>query len=447
MTTALLANSLPCSYCGVRGCRITDPHVRLHELQRIVNQDPSQFRAVVTGRRWGKTTLDKAEVVEEFGTDGLIWYLAPTYDMARDLMWEPMKALVPRAWLVSEPNETRMEMETIWGCRFGCKSVEHPDRLRGRGPRKVICDEFQDWKNGQQTLEEVIMPSLLTTNGRLLITGTPKSFNHLHVVYEKGQRKVPGWASWQFRTIDAPHIQKPEMQAFIQAMRAEMDPRAFRQEFEASFEALAGRAYYTFNRKDHVVTLDLEPSLPVCIGFDFNINPATAVIWQFRHQDVRVWREVFITHAGGEATRASAQAAKQIIEAAGFKGQIRLYGDPAGTAGKTTGPSDHAVVKEVFPTATWCIARSAPHVRDRVAAVNARCETMDGRQHMQIDPSCRKLIADLEQVVFLDTGELDKKTNPALTHISDALGYGIHREFPVVKPIVPVGSAFVERWL
>jgi hypothetical protein len=424
-----------------------DVTLKLHAGQKTVRRSRAQFRVCVTGRRWGKTTLDKAEAMVEFGTPGLVWFLAPTYDMARDLMWEPIRALTPRSWLSREPNETRMELDTLWGCRFACKSVEHPDRLRGRGPRKIIGDEFQDWKDGQRTWEEVLMPSLLTTNGRALLTGTPKSFNHLHAAYDKGQRGVPGWASWQFRTIDAPHIQAPEMQAFLAQMRAEMDQRAYRQEFEASFEALAGRAYYAFQRTAHAATsVFLERSLPVNLSFDFNINPATAVIGQGRGLDAWVWREVYLSHAGGEATRAAAMRVKQLLAEVGWDGPMRIYGDPAGTSAKTTGPSDHAVLREVFPTATWCIPRSHPHVKDRVAAVNARCETMDGARHLRIDPTCVHLIADMEQVIFKDNGDLDKG-NPALTHVSDALGYWIHQEFPLVEPTVTFGRVRLEQFL
>jgi hypothetical protein len=84
-------------------------------------------------------------------------------------------------------------------------------------------------------------------------------------------------------------------------------------------------------------------------------------------------------------------------------------------------------------------------VRDRVAAVNARCETMDGRHHFTLDPSCKRLQSDLEQVTFADNGDLDKKTNPLLTHISDALGYWVERDFPLYRREV-IGLAR-SRWL
>jgi len=35
--------------------------------------------------------------------------------------------------------------------------------------------------------------------------------------------------------------------------------------------------------------------------------------------------------------------------------------------------------------------------------------------------------------VFADNGDLDKASNPALTHLSDALGYGVAREWPPAK--------------
>lgn len=416
----------------------------LHPGQAAVFDSPASYRVLVSGRRWGKTELCKAETLREMGTPGTLWYIAPTYDMARDLMWEPLKALVPRHWLAREPNETRMEMLTHWGCRIGCKSAEHPDRLRGRGLRKAIMDEFQDWRDGMGVWETVIQPMLLTTQGTALFTGTPKHFNHLYELYARGQStdaRWASWASWQYRTQDAPHIP----QALLTEMKQQMDARAYRQEFEASFEALSGRAYYAFSRATHVRPVQLEPSVPVCISFDFNLNPATAVIGQRVGQELRVWREVWVAHAGGEATRAAAMAVQQHLQAAGWTGPIYGYGDPAGRAGKTTGPSDHAVLAQVFPRASWRIPKAAPHVRDRIQAVNSKCETTDGRQWLTVDPACQHLIGDLEQVVFNDAGDLDKRSNPALTHISDALGYWVHQEFPpVIRGGVGVGFS---SWL
>ena len=55
---------------------------------------------------------------------------------------------------------------------------------------------------------------------------------------------------------------------------------------------------------------------------------------------------------------------------------------------------------------------------------------------MVIDPRCKELIKDLEQVALKEgTRELDK-SNKDLTHMTDALGYMVDYEFPVRKPVV-----------
>lgn len=429
------------------GLATDDPLVlTVNRLQAGIIQSPARFRVAVCGRRFGKTTLEKAEAAKELGTPGRVWYIAPTYDMARELMWEPLRALLPSAWLAST-NETRMELDTLWGCRFACKSADQPDRLRGRGVRRLLCDEFQDWKDAKTTWEEVLMPTLLDSDGGALIVGTPKPGAYLYDLWMKGNAGEAGWQSWQYRTIDAPHISgSPSRVALLEQLRGEMDPRSYRQEFEASFEALAGRVYYAFHRASDVRPVTLDPALPVCLAFDFNVNPASCVIGQQHGTAVRVWREVRITDAGGEATKATADRAKAWLAEARYTGPIQIYGDATGRAAKTTGPSDHQVLRDTFRGASWRIPTAQPHVKDRIAAVNARCLTEDGKRHLTVDPSCVGLIKDLEQVTFLN-GEIDKKTNPALTHLSDAFGYWIVREFPVVKRGPLVAAEWREEWL
>jgi hypothetical protein len=417
----------------------------LHEGgQSAIYADPSRFKVLAAGRRWGKTELALACLLTScLTTTGVYRYIAPTQKLARKTLWRrKLKRVLDPSWLSKSPNETNLEVWFKTGSILEVLGADDPDMLRGEGVSGVVLDEYADM--AEETWPEAVRPSLADMRGWALFIGTPKSFNHFHEVFLRGHDAAhPLWASWQFKSTDNPLLDPGE----IDEARRTTDPRTFRQEWEASFEALKGRAYYTFDRTVHVQTVALEPALPVCIGFDFNINPSTAVIWQYHGQDVSVWREVFITHAGGEATLAAATAAQRLLIDAGYHGPVRLYGDPSGKSGKTTGPSDHAVIKSVFPAATWCVSLSAPHVRDRVAAVNARLQTTDGQSHMRIDPFNRRLISDLEQVIYLDNGELDKKTNPMLTHISDALGYGIHREFPLVKPAITVGSVRSEYWL
>jgi len=416
----------------------------LHKGQAAVHRSPARYKTMVAGRRTGKTYLSKVRLIAgALKKPGRYWYIAPTRIMAKDILWAELKSAVHPSWLAGDPMETELRLVLKGGGEIQLHGAEDPDKLRGRKLSGVVFDEFADVKLEAWT--EAIRPALADGKGWADFIGTPKSYNHLYDAFLRGQstaEKDQDWASWQFKTIDNPFIDPTE----IEAARRDMDERTFRQEFEASFEAMAGRIYYAFERSKDVNTVTLDPHLPVRVSFDFNVNPATAVIGQQHRDEVRAWREVWVTHAGGEATRASAMKARQLLDSVGWQGEIRLYADASGASAKTTGPSDHAAVREVFPAASWHVPRANPHVRDRYAAVNSRFQTSDGKRHAVIDPSCIKLIADLEQVVFDDKGVEDQKSNPMLTHISSAFGYWIHREFPPVS-VATAGAASFEHLL
>jgi hypothetical protein len=412
--------------------------------QADVYADPARFKVVAAGRRWGKTELALAQLLTAcLRTNGVYRYIAPTQILARKTLWRrKLKRVLDPSWLAKDPNETNLEVWFKTGALLEVLGADDPDRLRGEGVSGAVLDEYADMH--EETWPEAVRPSLADMRGWALFIGTPKSFNHFHAVYERGHStEHPTWKAWQFKSLDNPLLDPDE----INEARRTTDPRTFRQEWEASFEALKGRAYYAFQRTPHVAPVELLRGVPVALSFDFNVHPATGTIGQAHGDEPWFWREVWIEHAGGEATRAAAQEAARLLNEARWDGEIRIYGDPSGKSPKTTGPSDHAVLKEVFPRATWCIPNGAPHVKDRVAAVNARCQTMDGQHHLRVDPSCERLIADFQQVTFLSNGDLDKKTNEMLTHISDAAGYWIHREFPVVKPTVSFGRIRLEQFL
>ena len=58
--------------------------------------------------------------------------------------------------------------------------------------------------------------------------------------------------------------------------------------------------------------------------------------------------------------------------------------------------------------------------------------------NMVIDPKCKGLIRDLEQVVNKEgTRDIDKTTNKELTHLSDALGYYVDfSKHSTIKPVL-----------
>ena len=77
-----------------------------------------------------------------------------------------------------------------------------------------------------------------------------------------------------------------------------------------------------------------------------------------------------------------------------------------------------------------------PAVKDRVNCVNAMLLNYAGKRRLVLDTRCRELANDLEQVIWKSDPHGNvlsdlNKSDPMRTHLSDALGYYVSREFPL----------------
>lgn len=414
--------------------------LKMHGKQREVFNDPRRYKCVVAGRRWGKTQLSKLAILKRaVRPKQLIWYVAPTYQMARGIMWEELKNAIPRKWIAANGvNETRMSIRLINGTRIELKGADKPDTLRGVGLHLIIVDEAQDIK--PDTWYKVLRPTLASTRGSAIIIGTPKSFNWLYDIYTLGQqgdtilvkrgrhagrRVLNPWKSWQFPTITSPFIPLEE----IEAARADMDEKSFRQEFEASFETMSGRVYYTFDRKVHVGDYPFNPRLPIWLGQDFNVDPMSTVVMQ-PQSNGEVWIVDEIILRGSNTQETVDEAAKRYFR---HVARSTWYPDPAGATRSTKGrgESDLDIIRDAWNGAKTRIKyrRKHPKIADRVNAVNRMFRAADGSIKMRVNSSCKHTIAAFEQTIYKpNSREIDKSAG--LEHPADAAGYCIEIEFP-----------------
>lgn len=399
-------------------------HLYLHPKQWEVYKDSRRFKVVVAGRRWGKTQLAKVSLIKNARKPKrLIWYVAPSYRMARQIMWPELIESIPRAW-IDKLHETMLYVKLINGTRIELKGADNPDSLRGVGIHYLVLDEVQDID--PEAWKKVLRPTLASTGGHVLFIGTPKAYNFLHELWSMGQKadKALTWASWQFPTITSPFIPLEE----IEAARADMDDKSFKQEFEASFETMSGRVYYPFDRKVHVRPLSFNPSLPIFVGQDFNIDPMSACIIQLQpNGEIWVVDEIVLPSSN------SAEAAEELERRYWrYKERITLYPDPAGSyRGHQRGESDLDVFREKG-IKRHKFRKKHPPVADRVNAVNKLLKAANGTIRMYIDPRCKHTIEALEQTLYVPgSREVDKSAG--VEHAADALGYYCEFEFPTRK--------------
>jgi hypothetical protein len=404
----------------------------LHSGQSKVFNDPRRFKVVVAGRRWGKTRLSLASIVRAATEKKkqLVWYVAPTYRMARQIMWPVLMDTLPKS-IVVRHHETMMRVELINGSVIELKGADKPDTLRGVQLDYVVIDEAQDIKH--DTWVKVLRPTLVTTGGSALFIGTPKFFNWLYDIYQDGQkgdiielpdgRKIRNqWASWQYPTSSSPFVPKSE----IESAKADMDEKSFNQEFEAKFETMSGRVYYPFDRRIHVGRYTFNPKLPIWIGQDFNIDPMSSVIMQ-PQKDGEVWIVDECVLYGSNTEETADELARRYHR---YMSAITMYPDPAGkNRAHTRGESDLQILREKgFKKMKY--RKQHPPVSDRVNAVNRMLFSANGAVRLRVNEKCKKTIESFEQTIYkAGTREIDKSLGT--DHQTDALGYCIHLEFPV----------------
>tara|TARA_B100002049_G_scaffold229299_1_gene204887 strand:+ start:6497 stop:7735 length:1239 start_codon:yes stop_codon:yes gene_type:complete len=403
------------------------PALPLHPKQLEVYSAPHRFKTMVAGRRSGKTFLARVIMIDKAGKKKKqrIWYVAPTYQMARDIMWEELKDAIPRRW-IKKINDTRLRILLINGSVIELKGADKPDTLRGVGLHYVVLDEAQDMK--PDVWGKVIRPTLSATRGGALIQGTPKGFNILYDHYRMGQRgdyqQAGVWKSWQFPTSQSPFVPPEE----IEAARNELDPKTFRQEYEASFESMAGRVYYPFDRTKHVGKFPFNPGLPIWVGQDFNIDPMSSVIIQPQPSgELWVVDEIYLPSSNTADVCAA-------LDRKFWRWQdaVTIYPDPAGSYRQSgRGESDLDVFRQAgFRKIKH--RKKHPPIADRVNAVNSLLETASGVVRLHIDESCKNTIKSLEQTIY-KPGSRDIDKQAGAEHATDALGYPLEFEFPIIK--------------
>lgn len=396
----------------------------LHKKQMEVYSSSARFKVVVAGRRWGKTQLAKVSLIKYARRPRrLVWYVAPSYRMARQIMWPELVASIPRAW-VKKYHETLLTIHLVNGSTIELKGADNPDSLRGVGVHYLVMDEVQDIEPEAWT--KVLRPTLASTGGHAMFIGTPKAYNFLHKLWTMGQRKNPGaWASWQFPTITSPFIPRHEILAAME----DMDEKSFRQEFEASFETMSGRVYYPFDRRIHCAApLEFNENLPIWIGQDFNIDPMSSVVFQ-RQSNGELWAIDEICLPNSNTSELCDEIERRYWR---YIDNIVIYPDPAGAyRGHQRGESDLDIFRERgFKKQKY--RRKHPPVADRVNAVNRMLMSADGKVKLRIDPRCKKFIEALEQTLYVPgSREVDKTAG--VEHAGDAAGYCIEFEFPVRK--------------
>ena len=412
------------------------------------------------GRRSGKTELAKRNIVVEAlaaytdWSDPRFFSSAPTRDQAKAIFWNDLKAMFPPAMIkmghagISE-SELRITLQN--GAEAWVIGMDRPQRIEGRSWDGGVLDEFANMKPG--AWGENVRPALSDRKGWAWLIGVPEGRNHYYDLNKYALSGVdPDWASYTWPSAE---VLDP---AEVEAARRQLDELVFQQEYEASFVNFEGRCYYPFFEATHCKPLKYNPKAPLIFCFDFNVAPGVCAVVQEQTLPgeyergpggaALLDRPVTGTGVIGEVwipqnSNTNAVCDKLIKDWGGHKGSVICYGDATGGSdgsAKVQG-SDWDLIRGKLvghfkEKVSFDVPRANPRERVRVNAVNTRLQSGNKVIRLMVDPAkAPHVVTDLEGVRTLKggSGEIDKKIDLRLTHISDALGYYVERVFPLAN--------------
>ncbi len=406
--------------------------ITLTKPQHLISSSNKRFRVLVSGRRFGKTYLCITEMMK-YATrvKKTIWYVAPTFKMAREIVWLKLKQMLSDFNWIETINETNLSIKIRnSGSIISLKGCENYDSLRGVGIDFLILDEFADIDEKAWT--EVLRASVADTQGDVLMCGSPKGFgNWSYRMYEKGKRESQ-WDSYQFTTLEGGMVPAEE----IEQAKQDVDIRTFRQEFEGTFENYAGAVYYNFHAVDNVLEKKIDWQKPLHIGLDFNVDPMSACVAQIDRDKIHFIDEIVIYSSNTD------EMVQEIRDRYGTKTRIFVYPDPACRQRKTSagGRTDLTILQNAG-FSVKCKLKHSP-IRDRVNAVNSRLKSADGKRYIFISPSCKIMIKGLQRQIYKENTNIPDKEE-GYDHMNDAIGYLTE----IVKPLTTTPRSFKpQRW-
>ena len=402
----------------------------LSKPQKEIFDCDKRWRVTITGRRFGKTWLCIQEMAKfARHKNKRVWYVAPTYRMAKDIVWNDLVDKMTKHRWVKKINHSDLKLTLRNGSEISLRGADNENSLRGVGLDFLVMDEFADIK--EHAWYEVLRPTLSDKNGSALFCGSPRGYGNWSYNLFTKENEDDQWKSFQFTTLEGGNVSANE----IQQAKQDLDERTFAQEYMASFVNYAGQIYYNFDRKENVMD-DYKPEKnEIHIALDFNIDPMSAVISELKGNNIYVYDEIVIYSSNTD------EMVQEIKNR--FKDKhIFVYPDPASKQRKTSagGVTDLSILKNAGFHLR--VRNSHPLIRDRINAVNAKLKNGLGDRTLFIAKNCKTMLKSIERQIYKEGTTVPDKDNN-YDHMNDALGYLVEYLFPVKRQFTPSKP---QRW-
>lgn len=419
-----------------------------HPKQREVLEHPARYKAVLAGRRSGKTMLAARAIalsIEASGRDDWTFYSALTRVVARDLIWPKLEELNTQFNLGWTFRQHEGAITTPRGAMFrvlGWDDKSQLEKSAGYRIRLFVADEPHSYATALRYLaEQKIGPALGDLGGTLMLTGTP-GIARTGYWHAATTGKLPEYERWRWTCKENPYFLRNAEEWIAEELSLRgwtVETPAFRREILAEWVEDEGAQCYAFvYDRNTVDALEIDYNGLFSLGVDFGMTDASA--WGVLYTPPQS-RMVYVVHTEAHTGLLPDQANEvtaRLVER--FK-PSRIVGD-AGGLGK---PYIESWNRRYGHQAGWHMMPAEKTEKlANIAIVNGELRS---ERVKFLAPACAPLIDEVTNLVWAD--ERREKEHPGCAnHVADATlcyAYRAHAGYLHEVPKPPPTTNEAER--
>ena len=388
------------------------------------------FPAFVGGFGSGKTDagLKRALRLKWAYPQQDVAYYLPTYDLVRMIGYPRFSATLRAAGVKFTLNKAEHIISIAGRGQIIFRTLDNPERIVGYEVADSIVDELDTLKPADAThaWNQIIARNRQKKpDGSLNTVGvatTPEGFRFVYDRWEKepaeGYRLIRASTYSNERNLPAGYIDSLKRSYPAQLIDAYIEGRFV--------NLTSGAVYPDFDRVKNSTDDTRQPGDELHIGQDFNVYNCTSVVAVIRNGAPHIVDEL-------TELRDTPHVISTIKEKyAGHR--IHIYPDASGQSNKTINATESDILLLQRAGFTVHVPSRNPYVKERVMAMGALICNSLGERRLKINSSLApKTTACLEQQIYDKNGEPDKTEGK--DHAPDALGYLVHYNWPIIKPV------------
>ncbi len=273
---------------------VIDYKPRAHQL--AYHDAKPRFKVLVDHRRSGKTTAVVNQLIKDVMTAppfSTAAYIAPLRNQAKRVAW-PLLQFYTSTIPGVKADQAELLLKMPGNRRLYVLGSDNPDAIRGVG--LVSCAMDETAQMDPSTWRQVVRPALADAEGAATFIGTPAGrMNLFHDLYEEAE-SLPGWWRRMLTVKDSGEtcVSIKEQRA----LKREMRPEEWEQEFMCSFNAAVtgsfyGKEMHQAEDEGRITSVEHDRTLPVVVALDLGMSDLmVAWVAQLAGNQVRLLKSI-----------------------------------------------------------------------------------------------------------------------------------------------------------